>query len=944
MMGILLRLLIGTMALAGPCLAKAHFEFQRLSMGEGLAQSSIEGLVQDRQGYLWVGTQYGLSRHDGYRFRNFQHDPEDPDSLSDSQVVDLRLAGDGRLWVATRDGLNRFDPSTGRAERFYLADDEAVSPQPSFVRQIIGEAADGSLFLRFTDGLALLRSGSSVLERLPFETPISSLGMRGMVGLLDQNERVWVLNDAGLWRLDRNASLLRLIEGVQPARRRTPMASLVESPQGQIAVVAAGGLMLIEPGPLRAGRLIRPRDYEVEADQFDAVTATSDGSFWLMSRTRFMRYRPETDSLALIDEGLPKDPLDRTTFHLNSVEVAPGEFWFATQYGVSRWYEGSRELTVFVYDPRDDHSLPPTLQRVPYRLFVDQDRTLWIGSQLGGLARLSYTARRFDHVVDQSPPGTLPFAGQNVVRAVAETASDNDFQKSVWVGLELGGIRQYQVEGDQHYDLMRVFHAGAEEARRLPGNQVEALALDPVTQRLWAAVGSSLTVIDTGTGEAILDDALSGRSDISAIQTLLFSEDGRRLWVGHSAVNEFLLDDDRLSLSESSNGAYLPELGQFNLLELADGRLVVGGLNGFSVVDFDGGRGGLSLRAQTYFTPGSREIYGLARHPDGGFWMGTRQSGLALVELRPGTAAPQLTWYDRSAGLVDDTVYAVLPEAGGRLWLSSNQGLMRFDPSSGEVRHFTPPDGVQHFEFNNTVAHEGASGRFYFGGINGLNAFDPDSIMILQQAPRLRLSSLRVNGQLRGELLTTPATVRLDHNENDLEMSFVGLHSADPERHRYQHWLEGLDEDWREVGFQRQVRYGGLGSGTYRLWARTANSDGVWSEDALLLTAMVRSPPWASAWALIGYVLLGLFAFLLFWYSIHRRQYLLEAEVMERTQELTEQQVLTRSQARELERALKSRTAFFANVSHEFRTPLTLIQASLNDLNRRLPDAPPLIR
>jgi len=934
--------IVGFLALILAGSASARLEFERLSMDDGLAQSSIQGMLQDQHGFLWFGTQYGLSRYDGYLFKNFQHQLDRLDSLSDSSITDLTLGADGRLWVGTQSGLNRFDPVTGRSERFFLRDPEAVEPDATEVVRIIGETSEGRLFLRLAEAIAVLDPGSDGLERVRFETPLSELGLRRMAGLLDSEDRLWVLNDAGLWRLDEAAATLLRIEGVQPASPRYNRASLVETATGQVAALAEAGVMLIEPDSGRPGRLVRPAAYGMEVEQFEAVATTRDGSLWLVSDTNFYRYRPDRDEIEMIYQGRTRDLNEASVVRLQAAETGSDEVWFASQYGVSRWSEAQQELQTFLHDPRDDRSLPPTLFSAPYTLFVDADETLWIGSQLGGLARLPALSRRFDHLIDQSAPGSLPFAGQNVVRGVVESHADDE--EMVWVALDSAGLRQYRREGDGEYQLVRIFHAEAPEAQRLPSNTVGALALDPVTRNLWVGLDQALVVIDTERGEVLRSNALAGRTDLGDIDTLLFSRDGERLWVGHAAVNEFHLGQDRLVLRDCPNGVHLSELGQHNLLELGDGRLVVAGDNGFSIVDFHGGREGLTLRERTFLTPGSREIFGLARHPGGGFWMGTRQSGLARVELDPGLSAPRMTWFDRSDGLIDDTIYAILPEPDGRLWMSSNRGLMRFDPASGDLRHFTPPDGVQHFEFNNTVAHHGASGHFYFGGINGLNAFRPENIRILEQAPRLRLTELLIDGRVQNGLLTTPTVIELGHDQNDLEVSFVGLHSGDPGRHRYQYWLEGLDEAWREPGFQRRVRYAGLRSGTYRLWARASNSDGIWSEDALLLEATVKPPPWATVWSLLAYVLGGLMLLFLFLFLARKREHQLEAEVQDRTRELTRQQNLIRSQARELERALQSRTEFFANVSHEFRTPLTLIQASLDDLGRRDPDAPPLTR
>ena len=937
-----LRIVFGLLCLICTKSGFAHLEFERLSMGDGLAQSSIQGMAQDRHGYLWFGTQYGLSRYDGYRFETYRHRPGDPHSLSDSEITDLSLAADGRFWVATRNGLNRFDPDSGRSERYYLEDPQAAAPGTSLIREIIGQAGTGELFVRLQEGLAVLEPASSSLQRISFEMPLSELGLKGTAGLVDGSDQLWVLNDAGLWRRDQENGVLARLDGVRPARSRYPPAGLAETSAGQIAVVVDSGLMLIKPGRVPSTRLVRPLDHGFDVDGFDAVVATGDGSLWLTRGTHFFRYDPARGRLQKIYEGASRGANDDIAIKLKAVELGEGDYWFASQYGVSRWSESRQRLENFVHDPRNDQSIPATLRSTPYSLFVDEDRTLWIGSELDGVARRPYLARRFDHLIDQSPPGSVPFAGQNVVRGLAETQVDG--RDHVWVGLDSAGIRQYERVYEGRYELVRIFHSEAPPLQRLPGNEISTLALDPVSGNLWVGQGRNLVVIDTRRGEVLRSNALDSQPGIDQIESLLFSRDAQRLWIAHAAVNEFELGADRLTLGDCPNGAFLSELGQRALLELDGGRLIVAGRDGFSLVEFHCSRADRALQSRIFPMPGVREIHGLARGAGDSFWVGTRQSGLALVELQTGLRAPKLTWFDSETGLVDDAIHAILREDSSRLWLSSNQGLMRFDPALGDLRHFTPPDGVQHFEFNRGVVHRGESGYFYFGGINGVNAFRPEAINILRQAPRLRLSGLRVNGQPQDDPLRTPETVDLAWDENDLDVSFVGLHSAAPDRHRYQYWLEGLDETWREPGFQRQVRYAGLDNGRYRLWARAANSDGVWSDDTLLLVATVQPPPWATAWALLCYLLVGLLLLVVFWLLAHRRQRQLEIDVRERTRELTDQQSLVRAQAQELERALESRTTFFANVSHEFRTPLTLIGASLDDLGRRLPDAPPLTR
>jgi len=926
-------LIRGLLMLAGLLLAaqsSSSIRFERLSMGDGLAQSSISAMLQDRDGFLWFGTQYGLSRFDGYGFETFRHRPEDAGSLDGSNVASLLLSRDGQIWVTTHSGLNRFDPATGQAVRYgsevlFRGASLTISRQ-----DILGEAAEGDLYLLSEYGLSWLPEGKASPELMAFDRDLSALGLRGMQGLLDSSGRPWLINDAGLWFLDKAARVMRSVPDVRPALGRAPQHSLAETAAGLIALADSEGLVLVDSSRSSISQVVRPVDHGFPDNRIDAVAATDDGSIWMTSGNSLIRFQPATGDWQVLYRGQPLRGSAANPMALVAVQLRPGEFWFASQFGVSRWIEGRQSIQPFLHRPGDDSSVPQTLRSAAYSLFVDRDETLWVGSQLGGLARLPAHAGRFEHIVDQSAPGTTPFAGQNVVRAIAEQIIDGE--ERVWVALDTAGLRQYRRAPDGELELIRAYNTEAAPDHRLPGNQVGALAVDPLSNTVWIGEADRLLAIDGLSGRVLSARSPASYGGSGSIRALRFSADGSRLWVGHSGLDELHIGNDRLLPRACPNGPYLPQSGLLNLLELPDERLIVGGYSGFAVVDFHAGRDQLMLHSRYHPLEDGHEVFGLASHGEQGFWIGTREHGLGHVRLMSGSVAPRIDWYRREQGLVDETIYAILPQPDGRLWMSSNQGLMHFNPVSGEVRHFTPPDGVQHFEFNRTVAHIGASGRYYFGGINGANSFRPERIRLSATPPRLYLTDLRINGQPRPVTIGGEHSIELGYGDNDLEVAFVGLHSADPSRHRYQHWLEGLDEEWRSASYQREVRYAGLPPGQYRLWVRAANSDGVWSEQEPLLTASINPPPWATAWAYLAYVLAGLATLGLFWLLARRRATQLESEVRERTRELIEQQALIRRQARELKRALDSRTEFFANVSHEFRTPLTLIRASLDEL------------
>jgi signal transduction histidine kinase/ligand-binding sensor domain-containing protein/CheY-like chemotaxis protein/AraC-like DNA-binding protein len=848
--------------------------FRHLTIADGLSQNSVSAILQDTRGFMWFGTKDGLNRYDGHNFLVFRHDPSDPASISDSDITALFEDRDGRLWVGTRTGgLNRYDRDRERFRRHGGGFGATVSA--------IAQDGAGDLWVG-TDGAGLLRLRRSEAgradgkwERFTHDPadPTSLGNDRVHALLVDGRGTLWAGTRAGLDRLDagsRGFTRYTSERGSPVQLIDTSIFALLEDDEGGLWMGSTPGISVLDAG--RTG--IRHHYHQYRTFRYgwgEAIDMLQDrtGRFWLSTHSELMRFDPRTGAF----QYLRHDPLDPSGVGGN----VPTALYQDRSEVV---WVGSNGYGIDIHDPKRERFR--TFRRPEGRdyresgfsvhtLFEDSGRDLWISAGL--LYR--WNRRTGEFVSFETTSDRLDDFGNTGVWAILEHP-----RGFLWAGT-YRGLYHHEIATGRS----RQYRHDPADPDGLPEVEVKDVFRDR-DGTLWVATENYL---------AKLVDRAAGRF-----------------------------------VSYPYNARPTTQAWTFpSLVQTGDGHLWFGSLQG--LVRFD-------PRGETFRhyrnDPGDPTSLGhdavrtLRRdpmQPDRILWVGTAGGGLNRLDVEAGT----FSRYTTAQGLPNNVVYGVLPDDAGHLWLSTNRGLARFDPGTGAVRSFDAADGLQSDEFNSGAAFRSASGELFFGGIYGFSHFRPEDIRDNPHRPAVVITGLRRlnrrevvgdSGSILVRSIVETTSLRIPARDNVLIFEFAALDYSAPGKNRYAYRMVGFNDTWIDAGHTRTATYTNLPPGSYTFQVRGSNNDGVWTESGASLQLRILPPWWRTPWAygfyllLVGVLLLGV-----------RRYEINRIRLSQRVEHEREQG----EQLRELDRA---RSRFFANVSHEFRTPLTLTLGPLDDL------------
>jgi signal transduction histidine kinase/ligand-binding sensor domain-containing protein/CheY-like chemotaxis protein/AraC-like DNA-binding protein len=847
--------------------------FRHLTIADGLSQNSVSSILQDSRGFMWFGTKDGLNRYDGYNYLVFRHDPFDPATISDSEVTALFEDRDGRLWVGTRiGGLNRFD-----------RDRESFHRHGGFGAPVtaIAQDADGDLWVG-TDGAGLLRLRRGEADRADGKwdrfthdpaNPASLGNDRVNAVLVDRRGTLWAGTRAGLDRLD---------PGSRGFTRYT------SAPGSPVQLIDASIFALLEDGEGRLWMGSTPGISVLDADRTGI-------------RHHYHRYR-----IFRYGWGEAIDMLrDRT-----------GRLWISTHSELMRFDPGTGDFQYLRPDPLDVTGINSTL---PTALYQDRSDVIWVGTNGFGINVHDPKGERFRTF---RRPATRPYrqSGFSVYMLFEDSGGD------VWVDAGVlyrwnrrtGEFTSFETTSDRPDDF---------------GNTRVYSVLEQPRGFLWAATDRGLYHHEIATGRSRQyrhDPADPGALPEAQARWVARDRDGT-LWV----VTENYL----AKLVDPASGRFVsyrynerPTTGAWtfpSLVQTGDGHLWIGSLQG--LVRFDPSRESFRhYRADPGdpYSLGHDAVRALLRdplQPDRVLWVATGGGGLNRLDIDAGT----FSRYTTAEGLPNNVVYGVLPDYAGHLWISTNLGLSRLDPATGLVRSFDAADGLQSNEFNSGAAFRSVSGELFFGGIYGFNHFRPEEVRDNPHRPAVVITGLRRlnrreavgdTGSILERSIVETTSLRVSARDNVLIFEFAALDYSAPAKNRYAYRLVGFNDTWVDAGSYRTATFTNLPPGSYTFQVRGSNNDGVWSETGTSLALRILPPWWRNPWAYGFYLLLtaGL--------MLSARRYEMNRI---RLRHRAEQESADAERFRELDRA---RSRFFANVSHEFRTPLTLTLGPLDDL------------
>jgi signal transduction histidine kinase/ligand-binding sensor domain-containing protein/DNA-binding response OmpR family regulator len=858
-------------------------DFRFLGIKEGISKRAVSSIVQDYYGFMWFGTNgAGLYKYDGVNYETFECDWKKPNSINSNLIYATYVDTSNRLWIGTDEGLCLFDRDLNKFQNIDLKKVFSTTAKYAIsVKSIIQDNSGNLLLGTFARGF--LKVNLKTLK-------------------------------VSLIKLDVFSSNNYLIN------------SLVKDKKGKIYLGTNLGLKFYESKTNEVKQVILNSNQQIFSDAIESMTFDKQENLWLGTNSNGLV------KLSKVQNSFEKLDIPLSKKRIMSLKSANNTILCATENdGLFLVDYNGTVVKNYLNNKFDSNSLK---SNSIWSLFTDKENRIWLGYYNKGVDVFDKLHNKFS---------AIQSLGKNTnslqISSVTGIAKDNIGQ--FWVSLEGGGVDIFDVS-------KKVFkHINSKDKTNYSGlnsDDVQTIFIDS-KQNTWLGTwNEGIYFLKKGT-KSFVNFNTNNSPNLTSNRILSFSEDSKgRIWIGSffrglhyfdSSSNQFFHCD---SENFAKNG--LNNTNVRKVLVASDDGVWVGTTDGlFKVLDKNNSFSVVSLNNKIPQNikkhRSNKNILSLFESKDKKIWIGTDGAGLFSYDKK----SSYYFCYNDFQGFKEKSVASIEETKDGTIWLSGKTGITKLDLKTQKAINFAIEDGLLVNDFNNNSIFKDANGDLYFGSYEGINYFNPNQLIPNQKENLLYFTDFKLfNKSIEPneedsplpKVISETKNITLDHDQSVFSIDYIDINYSNSGKIEYAYYLEGFEKNWNYVGNKRSATYTNLEPGNYIFKVKSSERGGLWSKNPLELAIKVLPPWWKSIWAYLIYLILILVS-----------AYYLNDFLVNRFKQKQAIQ-LEREKAVQIEKLNNKKLQFFTNISHEFRTPLTLIINPLEDIiknrNTDLPD------
>ena len=816
-----------------------NYQFERLTINDGLSQSNAQQIIQDKEGFMWIATQDGLNQFDGYDFTVYRNDPNDNNSISGNRIESIIEDNQGTIWIATYyNGICAFDKATRKFTSYDIIEEESNQTIADTRRFYID--SEDNLWVFLESGVAIYNKEKDAFRYIGAGTFFNGhcFSANSSVVEYSPDELLFITNTCfDFYLVNKQDFSVKKINAPGLENFSTTRRFIYKDDKDGIWVGDAGGGLL---------------QYNKAFELLNRYDDTSDSPLRIGSQIRDM----------LQDES--------------------GNYWVGTDAtGLYVINERKTDYTSITRNQADSKSIGGN---TIYDLYEDKSGIIWISHFNGGVSYYDPNAIRFKAYFHNANDATT--ISENPVLSIFE-----DSKGRIWIGTDGGGLNLFNKEEG-------TFKRYTRERNGFTTNVITAISEDNNGNLLLGTYGGGFMVFnpDTGYIKYYLNNNPSIQGHIWRFQ----KDKNGLIWLGILGSNKaYYFDQKTQTISDYETLTGKENILNSQImtsLEDANDDLWFGTEGGGAYKYLVDEQQMVAFRHQPENPNSLAEnvVFTIFEDSRGLIWFGTLNAGVSIFNPSDET----FTHLNQNDGLPGNGIMGILEDNNYQFWISTNNGVCLYQPEEKKFTHYTTNDGLQGLEFKYNSSLIDSEGNYYFGGLNGLNVFRPGDIRNNTNKPPVYFTDFKLFNQSVNindkespldKHISATHSIRLSHRQNIFEISYVGINYTATKDNEYKYRMIGFDDDYI-LTKNRSVSYMNLPSGKYTFHVMASNNDGVWNEEGAQIAITVLPPWWATWWFRIMMTIIIVGAVLLYfrWRTrkLREDQKALKAKVDEATKEV----------------------------------------------------------